>query len=184
MHTVLADLDPFDRGNGNGSRSTEEDWLDENTTASENQWSTAATTFYISDAPAYRQEHFESLYKANNGWGESDRRGTIRRSHIVNDAETFASILELPPYQRKRVTQIAQEIDLSSNRFGGKPYEKILLAICSLVSDEELSKRPNPSVDNRLICTDEFRDLMEVNKLGSREHNRIREMLREKTDYF
>lgn len=182
--TVLESMDPLDRSNGNGSRSAEEDWLDEHTTASENQWSTAATTFYISDAPAHRQEHFESLYKKHNGWGESDRRSTIRRSHIVNDAETFCNILELPDYQTNRVVQIAQELDVSANRFGGKSYEKILLAVCSLVSDEELSKKSYASVEKRLIFTDEFRDLMDANELGSREHNRIRQMLRDKTKYF
>lgn len=182
--TVLEAMDPFDRSNGNGSRSAEEDWLDEHTTAWENQWSTAATTFYITDAPTHRQDHFESLYKAHNGWGESDRKSTIRRSHIVNDAETFCNILELPEYQRERVIELAQELDFSANRFGGKSYEKILLAVCSLISDAELSKKSYASVDKRLIFTDEFRDLMDVNELGSREHNRIREMLRQKTDHF
>lgn len=184
MYSALYGLDSFDRRNGNGSRSVEEDWLDENTTASENEWSTAATIFYPTDAPVHMQEHYEALKEKNNGWGESDRRGTIRRSHIVKDAETFASILELPPYQRRRVREIAQDIDLSSKRFGGKPYEKILLAVCSLVADDELSNRPNPSIEDRIVLTQEFRDLMDVNRLGSREHNRIRQMLREKTDYF
>lgn len=184
MNPTLYGFDAFDRSGGSGSRNSEEDWLDENTTASENQWSTAATTFYISDAPRNKQDFFEALYEKNNGWGESDRRGSIRRSHIVNDAETFASILELPDHQQKRVKNIAQNIDLSSNRFGGKPYEKILLAICSLVADDNLSDRPNPSVDDRIVLTDEFRSLMDANSLGSREHNRIRQLLREKTEYF
>lgn len=182
--TVLETIDSFDRSNGNGSRSAEEDWLDEHTTASENEWSTAATTFYISDAPSHRQQHFESLYKKHNGWGERDRKSTIRRSHIVNDAETFCNILELPDYQTREVVNIAQELNVSANRFGGKPYEKILLAVCSLISDSELSDKSYASVDKRLIFTDAFRDLMDVNELGSREHNRIREMLREKTEYF
>jgi len=122
--------DPFDRSNGNGSRSAEEDWLDENSTIAENQC------------------------------------------------------------ERERVVNIAQELDFSSTRFGGKPYEKILLAICSLVSDEELSRRfeegtiQATATQQRLILSERFRDLMEVNSLGSKEHSRIRQLLRDKTELF
>lgn len=177
-------LDAFDRSNGNGSRNSQEDWLDEHTTSAKNEWSTAATTFYISDAPPHRQQHFEALYRTHNGWGEQSRKDTIRRSHVVNDAETFVSILELPTYQRERVIEIAEDIDLSSKRFGGKSYEKILLAVCSLVSDEALSDKCDPSIENRIVFTDEFKQLMEANGLGSREHNRIRQMIRERSNYF
>lgn len=181
-------FDPFDRSNGNGSRSAEEDWLDEHTTAAENQWSTAETTFYYWEAGAGQSQHYKDLYDAHHGKGESDRDFTIRRSHIVNDAQTFVSILEMPDPERERVTQVAQDLDFS--QFGGKPYEKILLAVCSLVSDEALSRNVNQnSIDSslanqRLILTDEFRDLMDVNNLGSKEHSRIRQMLREKTELF
>lgn len=183
--------DPFDRRNGNGSRSAEEDWLDENSTAAENQWSTAATTFRISDAPAHRQAHYSNLYDYHTGWGERDRRGTIRKATIIDDAETFCNILELPEMEQRRIMEIVQDIDLSSNRFGGKSYEKIILAICSLVSDKALSERLEQDTvtsdqleRHRLVLQDEFRDLMECNSLGSREHSRIRQMLREKTDFF
>ena len=189
MESTLSLFDALDRRDGAGARSAEEDWLDDNSTAEENQWSTAATTFYVSDAPTRKQSRFESLYEIHNGWGESDRRASIRRSHIINDAETFCNILELPRYQRRRVMDITETLDFSS--FGGKSYEKILLAICSLVSDEELSSRlrrdghnSNSLENNRLLLQDDFRDLMDVCELGSSELSRIRQMLREKTDYF
>lgn len=188
--TSVHGYDPFDRSNGNGSRSAEEDWLDEHSTAKENQWSTAETTFYYWEASAPQQSKFEDLYDTHHGKGESDRRSTIRRSYIVNDAQMFASILELPRAQRERVIEVAKDFDFSSNRFGGKPYEKILLAVCSLVSDEALSRHIDQNnvdaslANRRLILDDAFRDLMEVNNMGSREHSRIRQMLREKTDKF
>lgn len=183
-------FDPFDRSSGNGSRTVEEDWLDENSTASENQWSTASTTFYYWEASAKKRDKFQDLYDAHHGRGESDRRSTIRRSHIINDAETFCNVLGLPDYQTDEVVRIARQLDFSTNRFGGKPYEKILLAICTLVSDQDLSKqldRHQNSDDvagRRVVLSDEFRDLMDANSLGSREHRKIRQMLREKTDYF
>lgn len=182
-------FDPFDRRTGNGSGSTEDDWLDENSTAAQNQWSTARTTFRVNDAPAHRREHFENLYRTHNGWGEGDRDQTILRSHIVADAETFGAVLELPKPQRRRIKSIAQEIDMSSQKFGGKPYEKILLAICSLVADSAISDKTGGSPDpekasRRLILRDEFRDLMDAANLGSREHRKIRQMLRDRTSYF
>lgn len=183
-------FDAFDRSNGNGSRSAEEDWLDENSTAAENQWSTAETTFYYWEASAAKQDRFEDLYDAHHGKGEGNRRSTIRRSHIVNDAETFVNLLEMPKPQADRVVEIAKRLDFSSTRFGGKPYEKILLAICSLISDEALSARidkknsSNAAINQRIVLSDTFKDLMDANDLGSREHNRIRQMLREKTEEF
>ena len=189
MDSALSLFDALNRRRGTGARSAQEDWLDDNSTAAENQWSTASTTFYVSDAPMHKQSQYQSLYKIHNGWGESDRRGTIRRSQIINDAETFADVLELPPYQRRRVIHISETTEVSN--FGGKSYEKILLAICSLVSDEQLSLRLRRDEhgcesleNNRLILQDEFRDLMDVCGLGSSELRRIRQMLREKTDYF
>lgn len=182
-------FDPLDRSIGNGSRSAEEDWLNEHSTAEENQWSTASTTFYYWEAAAGQSEHFKELYNKHHGKGEDDRRSTIRRSYIVNDAETFCNILELPEPQKQRVVSISTELNFSTNRFGGKPYEKILLAICSLVSDQALSQKLDQNSDSaalsrRIVLDESFRDLMEVNELGSREHNRIRQMLREKTDKF
>ncbi len=183
-------FDPLDRSDGNGSRSAEEDWLDENTTAAENQWSTAETTFYHWEASDGQSQHYKNLYATHHGRGEGDRRSTIRRSHIVTDAETFVNILEMSQPEAEHVVDISKELNFSSKRFGGKPYEKIILAVCSLVSDKALSQKLDHNnldsnvANRRIVLDDSFRDLMDANNLGSREHNRIRQMLREKTDFF
>lgn len=183
MNTTL--YYPFDTTPGNGSSNKEEEWLDVNTTASENQWSTAETTFYYWEAD---DQKFKDLYDTHHGKGESDRDATIRRAHMVADAKTFCSILELPETQRNRIVELVRDFDFSSQRFGGKPYEKILLAFCSLVSDEALTrklKKHDRQVEGRrIICDERFKQLMDANGLGSKEHNRIRQMLREKTDEF
>lgn len=191
MQTVQAMLDPFDRSNGNGSRNETDDWLDGESIFS-NEWgSTAATTFKPTDTdgqnhpiPQRKQNRLERLYDLQNGKGESSRKETIRASYIENDAETFMSVLELPEPQRETVREILTNLDISSNNFGGRRYEKIILAVCSLVADEALSNQPNPSVQDRLFLTDEFRDLMEVNSMSGSEHRSIRVSVREKSDYF
>lgn len=196
MSSIGADVfDPFDRGTGNGSRKVEDDWLDQESIF-DNQWgSTAATTFHPDNTdangnpiPRRKQRRLERQYKLHNGKGESTRKETIRQSYIVNDAKTFMSVLELPEKQRTRVLEILDDLDISSKNFGGRPYEKIILALCSLVSDEELSRRldanEDPSFDSRLYLTEEFRDLMDSTKMSNREHRQIREQIREKSKHF
>lgn len=179
-------IDAFDRTGGNGSRTAEEDWLDENTTASENQWSSASTTFYMSDVPASKKNRFRDLYDAHHGKGDSNRSSELPRMRMSADADAYCSILELPEPLTERIQHILQNIDISSQKFGGKPYEKIILAVVTLVHDEHLSNQPPSAVqyDQRLIFDDTFRDLMEANSLGSKELRGMREQIRTKTDFF
>lgn len=185
-------LYPFDREHGNGSNSTGDDWLD-NTSIFDNEWgSSAATTFNPSEddanghaIPQRKQDRLDRLYSWHNGKGESDRKETIRASHVRNDAKTFMSVLEMPSYQRETVLNILQNLDIGSTNFGaGRPYEHIILAICSLISDEALSNRPNPDLDDRLFMQRSFKQLMDVNDMSERDHRKLRVAVREKSDYF
>lgn len=191
MQSSASALDPFDRTGGNGSRSASDDWLDKESIY-HNEWgSTAATTFNPEDKDGQgkqisrkKRERFQRLYRLHNGRGEPSRKDTIRASYIANDTETFLSVLEMPERQRQKVREIMENTDISSNNFGGRPYEKIILCACSLVADEKLSEQPTASVEKRLLLTDRFRDLMDAIELSSREHRHIRHSIREKTDYF
>jgi hypothetical protein len=163
---------------GDGSRSLEEDWIDVNTTAKENRWSEAETTYRLSEAPPEMREKYRRMKDLNdNKWG-SDRKGYVERTNMRTDAETFCDLLEFSDYKRKRVVNIVQQSDMSSNNFGGKQYEKVILAICSLVDDETTD-----SLDNRCIFTDTFQDLIESVDMDRGEHNRIRQMVRERTNF-
>jgi hypothetical protein len=184
-------LDPFDRGHGSGASPGRDDWTDE-VTIFDNEWgSQAATSFNPHDMdgqdapiPRRQQRLYERLYRLNNGYGEETRRHTINRSRLHNDMETFMSVLEMPDIQRETVRDIVHDYDMSSNASGGTRYEKLLLSICSLVSDEALSAQENPSVDDRLYKTERFRELMEVNDMTSSDHRRLRNHIREQSDYF
>jgi len=179
-------IDAFERSIGNGSRTREEDWLDQNTTAAENQWSSASTTFYINDAPSNRETKFKDLYAKHHGKGDSNRSTELTHMRMSADAEVFCSILELREQVKEKVEHILQNIDISSQKFGGKSYEKLILAVITLSHDEYLSSQP-PSVvshKNRLIFDEQFRELMEANSLGSKELRRVREQIRTKTEFF
>lgn len=185
-------FDAFDRARGNGSTDSSTDWLDEQSIYT-NEWgSVAATTFnpHEPDAngnplPERKKQRMERWEDFHNGKGRTTRADEINKSHIQNDANTFLSVLELPQPQRDRVLLILDNLDISSNNFGaGRPYEKIILALCSLVADEALTDQPNPSIDDRLFLQDEFRELMDATEMSSSELRRIRAAIRERTDEF
>lgn len=182
-------LDALDRGNGNGSGSVEDDFLDQ-TSPFHNEWgSTAATTFNPAETSNGQRSKFEDLYKLHNGKMEQTRRQDIRTSHITNDAETFMSVLEMPKTQRRRVLMILEQLDISSHNFGSRQYENIILAICSLVSDEALTRRYDANgapdiVEKRMINDDRFQELMQSTGMSASEHRQIRAQVREKSDYF
>lgn len=179
-------VDNFYRKDGTGSRTREEDWLDVHSTAAENEWSRASTTFYMSEVPPSKQDRFESLYEWQHYKSSENRSTEARRMEMAADAETFSSMLELPDPAAERVSHVMEGLDWPQDRFGGKSYEKVILAVCSLVHDEELSSRRPESVqyDQRLIFDETFRDLMEANGLGSSELRGIRQQLRERTSFF
>jgi hypothetical protein len=185
MTDVHGLLDPFDTDPGSGASPASDKWLDEQSPFDNGWGSNAATTFKKADVPATKKQKFERLYDLHNGKGESHRSMDITDSYIKNDLETFMSVLELPAHQRSLVRELFQDLDISSNNFGGsRPYEKILLCLCSLVADKKLSEQPNPSIDDRLFVSDRFRNLMDVTGMSSREHRRIRTSIRQKLEYF
>ena len=188
--------DAFHRGGGDGSASAEDDLVEEHSIY-HNEWgSSAATTFKPSDTDAHgndlsekKQQKFKNLYALNNGKLEKSRKHDIQTSHLKNDAETFMSVLEIPSPQRKRIIHILEQTNISSNNFGGRKYEKIILAICSLVCDERLSNRYPITTDEditskRLYNKTEFKQLMETINMSATEHRKIREQVRQKSDYF
>jgi hypothetical protein len=193
--TQRGSYDAFDRGSGNGSSSAEDDMV-EKYSIFHNEWgSAAATTFNPSDTdskgnsiPKQKRQKFEDLYALHNGKGEQSRKDDIRWSHIKNDAKTFMSVLELPSPQRKQVMYILEEIDIST--FGSdRTYEKIILGICSLVSDKELSERYDETEttklwSRRLYNREEYQDLMEAVSMSVTEYRRVREQVRQKSDCF
>lgn len=184
-------FDHFDRSTGNGSGTNTDDWLDDESDFDVQWGSVAATDFgpddtdiYDQPLPPRKRHRLKRQYKLHNGKGRKSRKDEIRQSYIINDADTFMSILEMPRSQRRRVVKILKELDISSNNFGSRRYEKVVLALCSLVSDEALSDRPDASVDKRLSNREPFRDLMEATDMTTTELRRTRAAIREETDAF
>lgn len=185
MNTIHSLFDPFDRSVGNGSSSGEDDTIDTGEVYEMNWGSQAATDFNPDEVRTSnkRRAKFKQLEKLNHGKGEQSRKETIRASHITNDLETFMSVLELPSRQRENVREIVEDVGVDSNTFGGTPYEKIFLTICSLVADEALSNNDG-HFDDRLLFSDEFRELMTVTEMSSKDHRQLRVKIRDRAAYF
>lgn len=181
MKSVHGVIDSFDRSAGNGSSGTGDKWVDEMSITS-NEWgSNAMTTFNPQDSS--NVDRMKRLYKIHNGKYHPKRSHDVSESYVTNDMETFMSVLELPTRQRETVREIIDNLDISSNNFSRR-YEKIILTVCSLVADEALSNRENPSLDERLFFSDEFRELMDTTEMSSTDHRRIRVRVREESEYF
>ncbi len=174
-------LYPFDNTNGNGSNDKTEDWADEVSIFSNDWGSQAATTFKKSESD---DENIERLYRKHHGKGNKNRKSQIRQSHIKNDINMYASRLELSDYERQEVHRVIKEIDISSQNFGGKAYEKIILATCSLIADRELSKRGDASIDARVSNMDIFNEIMETIDMSLSEHRDLRVKIREESKMF
>lgn len=184
-------VDKFDRHHGTGSRNTQEDWLDGNSGVATNKWTTAETTFWPDKGDGNGDElspkqrrRFEQLKQQHDRFAGAsdtyDRKTTIRYGHILNDVETFCHLCELSDQQAADVEAIVKNADISSNNYGGKPYEHIILAIMSLVVDRDIDDVDE--IDQRLILQDAFKELMANNGVGSSELRTLRRMVRERVD--
>lgn len=185
MNTTRSLVDPFDRSIGNGSSSGEDDTIETGNVYEMNWGSQAATDFNPDEVRTSHKQRakFRQLEKLNHGKGEQSRDKTIRASHINNDLETFMSVLELPSRQRDTIREVVEEVGVDSNKFGGIPYEKIILTICSLVADEALSNN-NGNFNERLLFSDEYRELMNVTGMSSKDHRSLRVKIRDKSSHF
>lgn len=182
-------FDAFDRDNGTGSRSLEEDWLDANNRVQDNKWTSANTTFWPRSADGNgnklsgeQRKRFRELRKVHDRFASSsdNRKTTIRYGHIMNDVYTFCNICGLDERETETVATLIKETDISSKNYGGKRYEKIILALMSLVVDANIETAEE--MDQRLILQDDFKELMENTEFSSGELRTVRQMIRERID--
>lgn len=188
---LMVHVDALSRESGEGSRSTEADWMDENTRVSDNKWTSSRTTFWTEGTDGNgntlsksQREKYERLRKVHDRFaGDNEtynRKTTIRYGHIMNDVYTFCNLCSLREHQTESVANIIRETDISSNNYGGKSYEVIILAVMSLIVDRSITDVDD--MDKRLLLTESFRELMDSNEVGSSELRKVRQMVRERVD--
>lgn len=164
-------------GRGDGANDWSGDRIDEEIPVANDGRSQTRTTFRYREAPEWKQAQYKRLAEWNDGVQDSDRPIHNWRVGKENDADLFTQHLELSMKESDEVKEIVNDMDF--NQFGSYSTGQVTVAVCSMVSDKHTDE-----FDNRIILKDEFRELMEVNNMGSKEHRRIRQLIREKTGYF
>lgn len=165
-----------EKGDGSGSETA--GLLDETNVRSHDERSLARTWISIEDVPPDRRDKWRRIINEwHDGQSDPDKGSANWRAGKLNDARLFASHLGLSEPERDKVVEMADEIDFT--KFGSFKTEQVLVACCSLVRDENTEE-----YGNRIILQDEFRELMDVTGLGSSQHRKIRQAIRERTDYF
>jgi hypothetical protein len=168
-------------GGGNGS---EERYIDSETPQENDGRSKTVTGFDPRDTTSqkvYRQgkwiDKWKWLNQLNDGVQDKNRGKQNWRAGKINDAELIANRLELTRPEKDKLKRMADEIDF--NRFGSYKTEQVLLACASLVSDENTT-----IYENRIILQESFKEMIVSFEMGSKDHQQIRQAIRERTEYF
>lgn len=166
----------FGRKQGDGSKTALEEIIDQNAVIENDGRSTTRTMFYAEDAnydsPVIEQR-YRWLAKLNDGVGEKGRFTANYNADVRRFIQTLGGHLELTAYQVDRVIYVMADLNL--NTFGPYSYEKISMAVISLVANE----------DRRLIRDEPiFQTYLEDMYMDLDTLKRIRRMVVDRTDAF
>lgn len=130
-----------------------------------------ATMFYGKDAATPdERERYERLASVNEGMRESGREHKSKSNVVdkANFAKTCCSALEMTGFQQERVVWLTERVNV--NMFGHYSYEHIILALISIVANE----------DGRWIRDEpKFQDMMVANEIDLLQIRRLRIMMKE-----
>lgn len=166
----------FDTGFGAGSNNDIDDMIDDAGIIENDGRSQTRTTFLAGEA-SYASEkrytQYKRLAKVNDGMWDSNRGADNFKADMRRTAKTFCSQMEFRERQTERVLWVLNH--LSINSFGHYSTEKVLMAVISLVANE----------DRRLIRDEpDYRELVSAVGMTMDEVKRVRMMVRERTDTF
>lgn len=177
---VLLQRRKIQRESGDGNSDWADEEFDNNSLYHDREASKAHTTLFHWDTALginADRDKWERLTKWNHGKGEDDQSSRKWQAGKVNDAELFCDHLDFSEEQTDRVVQMTKTIDF--DQFGSYSTEQVQASLCSLVADEQTT-----NFEDRIITRTEFKELMDVVQLGSKEHRNVRNAVRERTDYF
>lgn len=168
------------RESGDGASEWSDEEFDTKSLYRDREGSHARTTFFHWDSSLPKsadRDKWRRLAEWNHGKGEDDQ--TPRKWHAgkVNDAELFCDHLNFTQEMTEKVVEITKDMDF--DQFGKFSTEQVMASLCSLVSDENTT-----DFEDRIVVKDEFKELMDVTGLGSKENRKIRQAIRERTDYY
>lgn len=114
---------------------------------------------------------WQRLNQLNDGWRSPERKDQNRYADRKRYVDTFCDQLDMTPYQRDRVWEIARSIDMS--RMGRYSSQQTILAIVTIVANE----------DRRMIRDEYmFHHLVRRTDLSMDEIRTLRQMVKRDSD--
>lgn len=168
----------FGGGEGAGSNDAIDDMIDQEAIVENDGRSNTRTFFYPEDAEYETQEQatkFRRLIRWQDGEGHpSESRAAANfKADMERTAKTFCSQCEFTPYQTERVLHVMDDLDVNS--YGHYSTEKVILAVMSLVANE----------DRRHLRDEElFRGLVGDVGMTMEQVRTVRLMTRQRTEAF
>lgn len=168
----------FWAGDGAGSNEAIDDIIDQEAIIENDGRSNTRTFFYPGDAvyeSVERERQFQRLIRWQDGEGHpSESRAAANfKADMKRTAQTFCSQCEFTPHQTRRVEYVMKDLDVNS--YGHYSTEKVILAVMSLVANE----------DRRLLRDEQtFRDLVDDVGMTMEQVRTVRLMTRQRTDAF
>ena len=161
---------------GGGSNMAIDDIIDEEAIIENDGRSNTRTFFYPEEgnyANRKQERQYKRLIRWQDGVGDSGRAAANFKADNERTAKTFCSQCELTKFQTERVLYVMNDLDVNS--YGHYSTEKVLLAVMSLVCNE----------DRRLLRDEpQFQSLVADMGMTMEQVRRVRKMTRERTDQF
>lgn len=108
---------------------------------------TGQTTFDPSDAARDARGHYIWLGKLNQGVGASDRDMQRQKAGVTRDLGVVAGQLGVTEFQRERAAWLLEQLSLKADVIPNDPVEVAVLAVVSLVVDEDRTRAARDEPD-------------------------------------
>lgn len=165
----------LDAADGSGSASKLDERIDDEAVIEHDGRAETRTFFYPEQASASSQEQFRRLIRWQEGEGSPQRDVRNRAADRRRYVDTFCGRLDMTEYQRERVKRVVDGINMS--HMAHYNSQKVILAIISLVADEDASRHGTPMRDR-----DTFQTLVDEVNSSAMEVRKIRLLVRDKSD--
>lgn len=167
------------------ARPDEEAWRDTSVPAGIPDAETSRTGFNPSDAPSGEKQKWEDLSKVNDGAYSSERAGQKHRGGIERDLGVITGRLGATDRQQERAQWLLNTIDIKDEILPSGPIEVAILAVVSLVIDEDRTRfaRYEGAKAQSVLRDTAFAELVDEYELTKRDIRRTRQEVRETSIY-
>ncbi|MDB9247470.1 hypothetical protein PN419_00415 [Halorubrum ezzemoulense] len=165
------------------ARPSDSEWQDRGTPTGIPESMVGQTTIDATDAPPEARRQYEWLDDLNDGVGDSDRRGEIHRAGIARDLGVVASHLRLTDHQHDRAQWLLDRLDLKDDVIPSGTVELAVIAVVSLVVDEDRTRLGAPRDTQSVLRDDAFNELCAEFEVDKSRVKNVRQRVRE-TDVY